>query len=139
MPTKVVIVFESDQDTNALIRLLKKYVIKGKSLLDFSVSLIDISGEPIRLSNSDTHSLSIYALPLRSRTRNALLEAHLHNRVGVYERREDKDIHTIGQLCRKNVNELKKYYDIGKSAIADIRHALDSIGLCLQGEEKTPQ
>lgn len=139
MPTKVEIVFAADQDSDALIKLLQKYVIKEKPLLDFSVSLIDVSGEPVRLSKADATSLSLYALPLRSRTRNALVEAHWHNRQGVYVRREDKDIHTIGELCRKNVTELKKYYNIGTSAIADIRQALASVGLSLQGEEKTPR
>ncbi len=136
MPTKVEIVFEADQDTDALIKLLQKYVIKEKPLLDFSVCLVDISGEPVRLSTADTRNLSIYALPLRSRTRNALVEAHWHNRQAVYVRREDKDIQTIGELCQKNVTELKKYYDIGKSAIEDIRQALASVGLSLLGEEK---
>lgn len=134
MPTKAEIVFQDEQDTDALIKLLQKYVIKEKPLLDFSVCHIDDMGEPIRISRSESANMSIYLLPLRSRTRNALLEAHWHNGQGVYVRREDKDIQTIGELSRKTELELKKYYDIGKSAISDIRQALASVGLSLQGE-----
>ncbi|MFO0863000.1 MAG: DNA-directed RNA polymerase subunit alpha C-terminal domain-containing protein [Candidatus Saccharibacteria bacterium] len=134
MPTKVEIVFQGEQDTDALIKLLQKYVLKDKPLLDFSVCHVDDTGEPIRISRSDSANMSIYLLPLKSRTRNALLEAYWHNAQGIYVRREDKDIQTIGELSRKTELELKKYYNIGKSAIADIRQALASVGLSLEGE-----
>lgn len=135
MPTKVEILFVDEIDIGRLDKLLKDHVITEKPILDYSISLVDDIGEALPLSQEDITQLSIYALPLKSRTIRVLTQAHMNNCNGVCERRSDKDITTVAELARKNARELLRYFEFGQSALADVRQALVKFGLSLEGEQ----
>jgi len=137
MPTKVEIIFEHEIDPNRLERLLRKRIIGSKPTLDFSVSVIDDSGESLPLENTDITQLSIYALPLKSRTIRVLTDAAMDDGHGRVVPRPDKSIHTIAELTHKNARELMKYFDFGKVALKDVRAALAKFGLSLEGEQNS--
>lgn len=137
MPTRVEILFEQEIDTDRLNKLLQDHVIRERSVLDYSISLIDDSGETLPLSIVDVTRLSIYALPIKNRTARVLTEARMNNCHGVCVRRTDKDILTVGQLVGKNARELLKYFEFGTSALADVRDALAKFGLHLENEQKS--
>lgn len=135
MPTKVEILFEHEIDKGRLDKLLRDHIISGKSVLDYSIELVDDSGEPLPVSELDVLKLSIYSLPLSGRTIRVLTSAHMNNCHGVCERRGDKDITTVAELVRKNARELLKYFDFGPAALTDVRCALAKFGLSLEGEQ----
>jgi hypothetical protein len=135
MPTKLEILFEDEIDIGRLERLAKKRIIGTKPILDFSVTIVDDSGEPLPLNSADISKLSIYALPLKNRTIRVLTEAAMNDGHGRTVVRPDKNIRTVAELTRKNARELMQYFDFGAVALKDVRDALAKFGLALEGEQ----
>jgi len=75
-------------------------------------------------------------MPTRAIT--SLSTVHLRSAGGVYRRREELDIKTVGDLLKLSAWNLNQVCHIGETTIGQIRNALRVENLFLAGEDKDP-